>query len=118
MPLAQAKQQALAQAIRDGEDATTAARRSLVAAADKSVAATAIYRRLLKAVSDALDELEGHIDEIEVRDALVDEHIETLQRAVPLLRQLIRYEQTTNRRRMANTKRLLGKLASFGETGD
>ena len=76
------------------------------------------YQKLLKAINDAIDKLDGHIDEIKARDALMDQRVETLQRAVPLLRQLIRHEQTMKRRRAANTEKLLKKLANLGESNE
>ncbi len=115
--LDEAKQQAVAVAIRKGTDAVTAAQQIIVAAADKSVAATSAYRKLLKAINDARDNLLGHIHEIEVRDNLVNEHIAALKNAVTLVRQLIHHERAEKQRHEENLERVFDGLINLGNEG-
>lgn len=112
------KQKTLAQAIRGADDTTAVAQRFIAEADGKPVAVMPVYRKLLKAVSSAIEVLSDRIDEIEVRDAQVAEHVETLRRAEPLFRQLIDHEQATRQRREENMERMLGRLANLGEAGN
>lgn len=112
------KQKTLAQAICGAEDTTAVAQRFIAEADGKPVAVMPVYRKLLKTVNGAIEVLSDHIDEIEVRDAQVAEHVETLRRAEPLFRQLIDHEQATRQRHEENMERMLGRLANLGEAGN
>jgi ParB family chromosome partitioning protein len=109
-----AKQEAVAQSIRDGEGAAAAVRKVIAVAADPSLAATSIYGKLLNAVNCAVEVLNDRIKEIKVRDDQVAEHVGTLRNAEPLFRKLIEHEQAEKQRHEENLEKLFGDLRNTG----
>jgi ParB-like chromosome segregation protein Spo0J len=101
--------------IRDGKDPKTVVEAYVAQSKRGNESVMPAYRKLLKDVDTAAEALAGRTKEVEVVDAQVDGHVQTMERGVALLRKLISHEKAARRRREKNMAALLEKFAGTDE---
>lgn len=105
----------IALAIRDGKDPKAVVDAHITLDERRKESVMPAFRKLLKNVDAAADVLAERTKEVEVIDPQVDGHVQTLERGVSLLRDLISHEKATKRRREKNMAALLERLGGAGE---
>ncbi len=105
----------IAREIRDGKDPKTVVEAYVARDKRRNESVMPAYHKLLKDVDVAADALAERMKEVEVVDAQVDTHVQTMERGVSLLRELIHHEKATKRRREENMAALLERPGGAGE---